>query len=140
MTNKTLKLLIEEFIDTTRQDIQAYDDAGHRNKELFHMRGKALLKFIAKDLGYVPGECDIRSNKSGVAGSGEITLHTEDLYIQLSQSCGGGGLEVLYRTCKNRQDYCGGSNNWLSFIDLRDYQRVIRKFGSIRKAPQRLTY
>jgi len=132
MTNKILKNLIEEFIDTTRQDIHAYDDAGHRNKELFHMRGKALLKFIAKDLDYAPGKSDIRSNKSGVAGSGEITLHSEDLYIQFSQSCGGSKMEIMYRTCKGRNDYRGGTNNWLSFIDLRDYQKVIQKFCSLR--------
>jgi hypothetical protein len=49
--------------------------------------------------------------------SGEITLHTERLYVQASQSAMGNANGILFRTCKRRKDYAGGSNNFAS-LDL----------------------
>ncbi len=125
------KRLIEDFLGTTRHPINAYNDASEKLKELFHLHGKAMLRQIAKDLGYESGNYAVCSNKGGIAGSGEITLHTDDLYIQFAQSCGQ-GLEILYRTCKDRKDYSGGHNHWLSFIDLRDYESTLEKFSRLK--------
>jgi hypothetical protein len=44
------------------------------------------LKALADALRLSSGEFDLRSNKGGIAVSGEVTLHGDDLYVQVSQS------------------------------------------------------
>lgn len=96
----------------TEQSVNAYSDSGEALKKSFHTQGKKFLKQLAASLGDVIGEFGISSNMGGIAVSGEVTLHSDHLYIQLSEHCGGErGIHMLYRTCKGRKDYCGGQNN-----------------------------
>ena len=44
---------------------------------------------------------------AGTAVSGEITLHGDHLYVQVSQSALGSHSGILFRTCKGRKDYVG---------------------------------
>src|SRR5215471_582406 len=74
-------------------------------KEVFHQCGKALLRRIAQDLGYGKSGYDLRSNKGGIAVSGEITLHADDLYIQFAQRYSDAAHDILYRACQSRQDF-----------------------------------
>lgn len=98
-----------------RQDL-GYNEDG---KAAFHKEAKAVLRKVAKALKLAPSDYDLRSNKGGIAVSGEVTLHTDKLYITVEQSCGGGPA-VMYRTCEGRKDYTGGPNNWASASDLLD--------------------
>jgi hypothetical protein len=82
-----------------------------RNKDAFHTTAKAALKEIADVLELPKGSYDIRSNKAGFGVLGEVTLHGENIYVQVGDSMYG----ILYRTCKSRKDYSGGSNNWLAW-------------------------
>lgn len=83
--------------------INAYTDAGHRRKRVMHSAGRAFLQRLARDLGLQTHQRDIRSNVAGIAVSGEVTLHADRLYVQISESCiGRGGPMVLYRTCRGR--------------------------------------
>jgi hypothetical protein len=91
----------------------AYDAEAKR----FHSRVKSQLRRIATALGLEPGSYDLRSNQAGIAVSGEITLHGDRLYLQVSQSAMGHHSGVLFRTCKGRKDYVGGPNNFAS-LDL----------------------
>ena len=86
-------------------------------KRLFHSRAKSQLRRIATALGLEPGSYDLRSNHAGIAVSGEITLHGDRLYVQVSQSAMGHHSGVLFRTCEGRKDYVGGPNNFAS-LDL----------------------
>ncbi len=86
-------------------------------KRLFHSRVKSQLRRLATALGLEPGSYDLRSNQAGIAVSGEITLHGDRLYVQVSQSAMGHHSGVLFRTCKGRKDYVGGPNNFAS-LDL----------------------
>ena len=86
-------------------------------KRLFHSRTKSQLRRIATALGLEPASYDLRSNQAGIAVSGEITLHGDRLYVQVSQSAMGHHSGVLFRTCKGRKDYVGGPNNFAS-LDL----------------------
>jgi hypothetical protein len=97
----------------------AYDQA---QKRAFHATGKRQLKELAKALGFAPGTFDIRSNMAGIAVSGEITLHADHLYVQISQPCTGADTGVLIRTCEGREDYTGGRNHFapLSALDRID--------------------
>ena len=124
--------LVTQFLETARRHIHAYDEASATNKALFHQRGKALLRRIAKDLGYVSGSYDVRSNKGGIAVSGEITLHSDDLYVQFSCSAFGSDLQIMYRRCQHRRDYTGERNHFLSFDALRNYGKVIATLQALR--------
>jgi hypothetical protein len=86
-------------------------------KRLFHSHARSQLRRIATALGLEPGSYDLRSNQAGIAVSGEITLHGNHLYVQVSQSAMGYHSGVLFRTCKGRKDYVGGTNNFAS-LDL----------------------
>lgn len=102
-------------------------------KANFHRLGKAALRAIAKDLGLQKGTYSIRSNMGGIAVSGEVTLHSDNLYIQFSQST----VMVysrpafMFRSVKSQKDYTGGVNHWMSYLDLLDYPQAIKKFKII---------
>ncbi len=87
-------------------------------KRLFHSRAKSQLRLIATALGLEPGSYDLRSNQAGIAVSGEITLHGDHRYVQVSQSAMDHHRGVLFRSCKGRRDYVGGPNNFASFDSL----------------------
>ena len=106
----------------------AYDEA---QKHLFHSTARSRLRRLAHELGLAPGSYDLRSNKAGIAVSGEITLHGEQIYIQVSQSCMGRGMDVLIRTCEGRRDYRGGHNNFVPLAALDDIPALARRVRMI---------
>jgi hypothetical protein len=81
-------------------------------KRLFHMHARRQLRVLAEALGLGAGDYDLRSNEGGIAVSGEVTLHTDRLYVQVSQSCMGADAGILFRSCDGRRDYAGGVNNF----------------------------
>ncbi len=100
--------------------ISANPTRDYHAKEIFHQDGKTFLRAVAKALGLQPTEFDLRSNKGGPAVSGEITLHTDRLYLQLSHSCMAPGAQVMFRTCDSRKDYTGHVNNFVQLAGLKD--------------------
>ena len=94
----------------------AYDAA---QKRRFHSTASARLRKLAIELGLPVGSYDLRSNQGGIAVSGEVTLHHEAVYIQVSQPATGWDTGVLIRTCRGRRDYTGGPNTFapLSMLD-----------------------
>jgi hypothetical protein len=112
----------------------AYDDG---QKRRFHAEAKKRLKELARQLRLPPGAYDVRSNNGGIAVSGEVTLHHDALYVQISQPATGTDSGILIHTCKGRKDYTGGPNNFapLSTLDnieaLAGYcQRVLDREGA----------
>lgn len=95
------------------RNINAYSDAGFELKATFHAQGKAFLTKLAKLLDLPAGSFEVRSNLGGVAVSGEVTLHSDDLYLQMSESAITPGVSLLYRTCNGRKDYCGHQNRFV---------------------------
>lgn len=84
------------------------------DKDKFHRAAKRALNHIAKNLlGLTKDQFEVRSNKGGPAVSGEVILHTDTLYVQVSKSLMGPGSEIMYRSCKGRKDYCGGQNHFI---------------------------
>ena len=102
-----------------------------KDKETFHKLGKKVMQQIADDLGLSKGSYDISNNKAGPAILGEVTLHTDSLYIQTT-FCS--GLRFLVRSCKGRKDYCGGTNLYYPIEFLNDkYPDLLSSFKSISK-------
>lgn len=115
-----------EFLKLVRSGaISDYDDRGAKRKNRFHELGREILEQLAHELGLLEHEFSVRSNRGGIAVCGEVTLHAEWVYVQLSQTMP--GLEVMYRSCKNRQDYQGGRNQWLRYAELEDLPAVAAK-------------
>lgn len=92
----------------------------------FHRLAKKYLKEIAEAMRLEPGDFEIRSNKAGIACLGEVTLHSNNLYVQL-----GGSLpntQFYYRTVKGKKDYTGGRNIWMDYERLLDPYSVAQTF------------
>ena len=99
-------------------------------KRAFHREASKVLRSLARELGFERGSFDLRSNLAGIAVSGEITLHHENIYIQVSQSATGSDKGVLIRTCEGRKDYSGGPNNLMAYNvldDIRAFADKVRK-------------
>ena len=112
----------------------AYDAA---QKKSFHATARARLRRLTVELALPAGSYDLRSNQGSIAPSGEITLHHEGVYIQVSQSAMGGGMGVLIRTCRGRRDYAGGINNFAGLAMLDDLPALATRVQFI--APEIVT-
>jgi hypothetical protein len=108
----------------------AYDEAA---KRVFHAEGRAAMQRLASALRLSPGTFDVRSNKGGPAVSGEITLHSNDVWVQLSLSSLGPDNEITFRRVQGRKDYTGGRNHRASVVELlapdRFAERLCRELG-----------
>lgn len=93
----------------------AYDE---RAKKLFHSDGRKALRALGDALGLAEDSYGIASQRGGVAVSGEVTLHGDHLYVQLSLGCMGAGREVMFRKVAGRKDFVGERNHWASVHDL----------------------
>jgi hypothetical protein len=99
-------------------------------KVAFHGRARHQLRKLATHLGLSARDYDLRTNKAGIAVSGETTLHADNVYIQVSQSCMGNDRGILYRACEGRNDYTGGANN---FAPLRALNNPTTFAESVRR-------
>lgn len=102
----------------------AYDEPA---KTQFHAEGRRALQRLAAALGLERGRYDVRSNKGGIAVSGEVTLHGEEIYVQLSLGCMGADREVMFRRVRGRTDYCGERNCWASLRELLAPDRFVAR-------------
>jgi hypothetical protein len=106
----------------------AYDAAA---KAAFHSAARRQLRKLADELGFTPGTYDLRANKAGIAVSGEITLHHDRVYVQVSQPVTGGRDGILIRTCEGRSDYSGGPNHFAALDALDDIPGLARRVRGI---------
>jgi hypothetical protein len=93
----------------------AYDPEAKRQ---FHDHARRQLRALAAALDLGEGDYDLRSNEGGIAVSGEIVLHADSLYVQVSQPAAGSNSGILFRSCNGRRDYCGGVNNFAALDQL----------------------
>jgi hypothetical protein len=94
-------------------------------KDQFHRTAKAQLKKVAEAMGLSPDQYDLRSNKGGIAVSGEVVLHTDSVYVMVSQFITSNRY-VMYRTCKGRKDYSGGTNHYCTAEALEDPEQFVK--------------
>jgi len=88
------------------------------NKRKFLRGAAAILRDLAGRMGFEESDYDLRTNQAGIAVSGEVTLHTDGLYVQFGQ-CGIHD-RFMYRGCKGRDDFTGLDNRWMSWSFLAD--------------------
>lgn len=97
------------------QNLGNFDTYDSAVKNEFHKNAKSVLAEIGKRLGLAKSKFNVRSNKSGQGSTGDITFHSDKLYITI------GGMDVnsvMYRSCDGRKDYTGGSNRWTTLDKL----------------------
>ena len=70
-------------------------------KRRFHTTARARLRKLAAALDFAPDSFDLRSNEGGIAVSGEITMHHDRVYVQVSQSATGYDSGILIRTSRD---------------------------------------
>lgn len=89
-------------------------------KATFHSEGRRAIKRLAAALGLARGSHQVRSCQGGIAVAGEIILHSDHIYVQLSIGLMGRGHDVMFRRVEGRKDYTGGPNHWASIDELLD--------------------
>lgn len=89
-------------------------------KATFHAEGRKAIKRLAASLGLARGSHQVRSCQGGIAVAGEIILHSDQIYVQLSIGLMGRGHDVMFRRVEGRNDYTGGPNHWASIDELLD--------------------
>jgi hypothetical protein len=95
----------------------------YESKTKFHRLGKRYLHELAERLGLNASEYDVRSNTAGPGCLGEVTLHSENIYLQI-----GGSFQwptFYYRCVKGRRDYTGGRNTMVPYDLLRDPRELV---------------
>ena len=115
----------------------SYDE---QQKRRFHTTARSRLKKLAAELALPPGSFEIRSNRAGIAVSGEITLHHERARIQVGQFGMSSGHGILIRTCKGRKDYTGGPNHFVALTMLDDIPALaaaVRAITAIERDAER---
>lgn len=110
----------------------AYDAPAKRT---FHAEGRRALLRFADALGLAPGAYSIRSNPAGPAVSGDITLHGQNLWMQLSISPFGPGHEICFRRVRGRDDHIGERNHWASVQELLTPDRLADRVCRDLKLP-----
>jgi hypothetical protein len=92
-------------------------------KQAFHQEGRKVLRRIARLMGLQKGQYEVRSNLAGIAVSGEVTLHTDQVYVQIAQPSMGESFAILLRSCKGRMDYTGGMNHFAPIAALQNLEQ-----------------
>ncbi len=104
-------------------------------KELFLREARSFLRRLAKDLRLAPDSFEIRTNRGGIAGSGEVILHHDHVYIFVDEGVNfGQGKAFYWRTCEDRKDFTGGTNRWVTFAELATTAGYDRFLGAIEAA------
>jgi hypothetical protein len=109
-------------------------------KIAFHKAAIKQLRKLAHALFLDRAQYDLRSNKAGIAVSGEVTLHTDAIYIQASQPCLGGDNGLLIRQCDNRKDYHGRRNHFLPLSMLDDTRTLAHYVRNLLEGPKEPRY
>lgn len=113
--------------------IQGYTESEHARKEKFHSLARRALRNLANELGYTARDYDLRINRGGPAVCGETTLHADNFYMQVSQSCFGSGNEIMFRACDSRADYSGKQNHYANIARLDNPQTFARAIRSMAR-------
>jgi hypothetical protein len=101
-------------------------------KRAFHTEARKALRLLADALRLSADGFDLRICAGGPAVAGEVILHADRLYVQVSVGSFGGH-DVLFRRCRDRSDFCGERNHWARIEELLDptllAARIARELG-----------
>jgi hypothetical protein len=93
-------------------------------KRAFHTAAQLQLRRLAHALGLTRSKYDLRLHAGGV--SGEVTLHSDRLYVQVSRPAGRANAGILFRTCRGRKDFAEDENHYASLDLLNKPEQLAR--------------
>ncbi len=99
----------------------SYNEAGKRR---FHKLAKNTLIGLAHRMGLTQGEYRISINPGGIALSGEVTLTTPELYIQISKPLSPSLPPVQYRRIQDAFSHAGGMNHYMDVETMLSEQGI----------------
>lgn len=111
----------------TNTDFLDSPSGGADIKKAFHTAGKTFLRSLAKELGNA-ATARIGSCLGGPGVLGEVSLHSEKLYVMLFESDPQNGVRVLYRTCRGQKDATGGTNRYASMKEMSNSDACLQSF------------
>lgn len=114
-------------------NIHGYTEEDERAKHLFHLDAREFLVSLARALELPEGSYEIRSNQGGQAVSGEVTLHHDNLFVELSESAVRRGVVISYRSCESQQDFTSGSHFGAHVVAMRQSDRASRFIDECRR-------
>lgn len=122
---------IEALVEvlTSATNIHGMDPPSAKLKKHVHAECVKYLKCVASLLGLAASEYTIRSNPAGPGISGEVTLHTDALYVQICPDQM--DLGVLYRRVASRADFVGERNQWYAFVRLLNVARFVETLREV---------
>jgi len=101
-------------------------------KAKFKSQSKKFLKELARELGLMPSQYTLRFDPAGPAVSGEAALHSDSIYVQISQSGDFNFGDILYRKCNNIKDYSSlDFHNCFCYVS--DFLDIVKKDAIINK-------
>lgn len=105
------KKSLKEFVLTAQNSSLEYNTD---TKDRWHRLGKRIAKVLAEYMGLKPSEYGIKSDKETIRTSGNITLTTDTLHIQLSISGFDSAIGFLYRRHGEHNQFM----KWDELLDL----------------------
>jgi hypothetical protein len=95
-------------------------------KRAFHTAAQRQLRRLAHALGLTRSQYDLLLNAGYIGGSGEVTLRSDRLYVQVSQPAARANTDILFRTCHGRKDFAEGENHYASLELLNQPEQLAR--------------
>ena len=95
------------------------------DKQEFRRLAAKHLRELAEQLGLYKGDFDLRYNPGGIAVMGDVTLHADWLYLNLTTYHM--DQPFMFRACRGRRDFSGGRNQHLDYREFRDIPNLARK-------------
>lgn len=150
MDEGVLAMLAESWDRTRGGTMNGYTEKAARAKNMAHSETAKVLRYFATEvMGLKPGQFEVRSNKGGVAVSGEVMLYVDKvgdrgvgLWVQVSETMGGPCGAVLFRTSEgkvgDRFDSGAGMkhrNNYATFVNAFGSVESMRRFYSTQVVP-----
>lgn len=127
--------ITDYFLDYSRGNVRgdsiSCGKGCQSRKWLFLHGGRKVLEEIAKRIPIAKGSYDIRMSPGGPAVSGEVTLHGERVYVQISADWLRMDHGVLVRSCDGRADYSGGTNFWMPVSSFNDIDAAVERIRRI---------
>jgi hypothetical protein len=93
-------------------------------KRAFHTAAQRQLRRVAHALGLARSQYNLRLTTVSI--SGEVTLHSDRLYVQVSQPAGRANAGILFRTCRGRKDFAEGEYHYASLDLLNKPEQLAR--------------
>lgn len=100
-------------------------------KWIFHKKYENLMYYIARALQLKEDKYDIRHNMGIGNTFGYVLLHTDKLYVRVGQLSKEYGIELMYKSCRDRNDQVGGKMKYLN-VDMLHYpEDIMSKFRDV---------